>query len=368
MSDEDIGEVAEESAGEASEIGQIYLYLLKDKVTFDGALDPEANIQSKSTFKSSDFEVGDASCRFLYFQSVADRSNPSWLEFINERLPEADRVSFSATSTNPNGILFVRLDNKTFAATFGRSAVGCILKGAIVQDFGIRTAMNMCGNEEVRQTKTLSNAITTTYIDRQVNTPSDSFVFGINEAEDLRYISAHMIGNKNITLQGKESLTIKVIGSEKLSWLGLILKCREFIKKYDDTSYSTLFPNYRNFRPAPDDVSNDLDAKLIAELKAKNFSKFQFCIPDFIQDDKYSFSYTNNKSRNNKIYSHIEISQLDSHVKFDGSLAVAKLKARYVFAYSHEDDKILSHPRWSAYDCLVFESDHPNRLRKNPFI
>ena len=53
--------------------------------------------------------------------------------------------------------------------------------------------MNMCGNEEIRQTKSQSNAVTVTHIDRQVAKPSEAFAFvSLSEAEELRYISAHI--------------------------------------------------------------------------------------------------------------------------------------------------------------------------------
>ena len=113
----------------------------------------------------------------------------------------------------------------------------------MVPDFGIKTAMNMCGNEEIRQTRSQSNAITPTHIDRQVSRPSDTFVFGLSDAEDLRYISAHLKGDRNVTLQGRDHLTVKVIGSEKLTWERLINRCGDFLERYAARDYIELFPS-----------------------------------------------------------------------------------------------------------------------------
>jgi uncharacterized protein (TIGR04141 family) len=85
--------------------------------------------------------------------------------------------------------LIVNCGERVLVATFGRSASSYLEKAALEPDFGIKAAMNMCGNEEIRQTRSQSHVITPTQIDRQVGKPSDTFVFGLSEAEDLRYIS-----------------------------------------------------------------------------------------------------------------------------------------------------------------------------------
>lgn len=111
--------------------------------------------------------------------------------------------------------------------------------------------MNLCGNEAIRQTKTQSTTTTTTHIDRQVAKPSDTFVLGLSEAEDLSYISAHLKGNTRVTLQGRDSLTYKIIGEGKLSWDRLVAECHTFIAMYDSKAYVHLFSNYLNCNPPP---------------------------------------------------------------------------------------------------------------------
>jgi uncharacterized protein (TIGR04141 family) len=96
-----------------------------------------------------DFIVEDASCRFIYYETISNKLNPPWLDFINNQLTEAGPIAFESVSESPNGILFIAIGERIFAAIFGRSASSCLAKKALENDFGIKTAMNMCGNEEI---------------------------------------------------------------------------------------------------------------------------------------------------------------------------------------------------------------------------
>ncbi|MCF3595226.1 TIGR04141 family sporadically distributed protein [Rhodobacteraceae bacterium LMO-12] len=335
------------------EISQVSFFLAKPESTFDTVLDAEANPEKRDKFSQLEIEVGDASCRFIYFETTSYKKNPKWLDFVNTQIE--DKFSFSAVSKNPNGVLMVAVDNRLLVAAFGRSSASLLDKKRLENDFGIRTAMNMCGNEEIRQTKSQSNTITTTQIDRQVSRPSDSFVFGLSEAEDLKYISAHMKGNNLITLQGKDRLTIKVLGKDKLTWEKLIDQCKEFLAAYSKEDFKSQFPNYRNFSPATEEEADQLDAALLNALRNKQLDKLQLCIPEFISDDDYSFSYSNKKKQENRVYSHLDITQLYDHLDMD-KFSAKYLQNKVIYAYSLEEDRVLPYRKWSIYDCLLFEA------------
>ena len=339
---------------ENAELAQISFYLAKDQQSFGTVIDPEARIENNRAYCAHDFEVGDAKCQFIYFEKVSYKSNPPWLDFANEKIPADNKIKFASKSESANGIILINLDNKIFAATFGRSAASCLLSKVFEPDFGIMTAMNMCGNEEIRQTKSQSNTITPTHIDRQVAKPSDAFTFGLNEAEDLRYISAHIKGEKNVTLQGRDSLTIKVIGKDKLSWDKLIAQCKKFLTAYVSTEFTKLFPNYKNFKAATDAEAAVLDQELIKALKAEEFHKLNLGIPEFISDEEYSYSYTNNQKKENLIYAFLDPIQLKECFKLS-NVTIEQLQNRKIWAYEPVEDRILSYKKWYVYDCLNFE-------------
>jgi uncharacterized protein (TIGR04141 family) len=338
----------------SAEIAQISFYLGKEKQTFETIIDPEVAVSAKKAFRSHDFDAGEAKCRFLYFETVSEKKNPPWLDFANEMLPDEKKVNFKSKSDSANGILLISLHTRLFVATFGRSAGSCLHQRALEPDFGIKTAMNMCGNEEIRQTKSQSNTITPTQIDRQVAKPADSFTFGLSEAEDLRYISAHMKGDKNVTLQGRDSLTLKVIGKSKLTWVKLIAQCEKFHAEYDSKDYVKLFPNYRNFRVATDKEAETLDAEIIKTLRAGDLSKISLGIPEFVSEEDYSYAYTNHPARENIIYGFLEPRQLKECFDLP-NITISQLQNKKIFAYSPVEDRILSYKKWYVYDCISFE-------------
>ena len=345
---------------EAAEIAQISFFLAKQDTTFATVFDPNKDVLTRTDARQHSFDVDGASCQFVYFESMSTRTNPPWLDFVNENLPEDDVISFKATSRSANGILLVTISERIFAATFGRSAGGYLDKSSLEPDFGIRTAMNMCGNEEIRQTRSQSHAITPTQIDRQVGKPSDTFVFGLSEAEDLRYISAHMKGDKNVTLQGRDNLTVKVIGENKLSWETLIARCRSFLEAYGRRDYARLFPNYKNFQQVSENDASRLDQALIKLLRKQDFQHIQLGIPEFVSEEEFSFSYSNYTVKDNAIYSFLDAKQLSDHLKLK-DVTVDKLKSKHIYAYSHTEDRILPYRKWKLYHCIVFEKEIDNR-------
>jgi uncharacterized protein (TIGR04141 family) len=339
-------------AGDDSvDIAQISFYLAKPNQTFATVLSSDKE-GAREAAKQFDFQVEGAPCRFYYFQTNSKKSNPPWLDFVNDKLP--DRISFRASSESPNGILLISVDEQVFAATFGRSASSHLEETAFEPDFGIKTAMNLCGNEEVRQTRTQSNTVTPTQIDRQVGKPADTFAFGLSESEDLRYISAHIKGDKNVTLQGRNNLMVKVVGKNRLTWPLIIARCREFRDAFGKKDFATLFPNYKNFRQASPGELEALDGELLGHLKRRDFALVHLGIPEFVSEESYSFSYSNNRSRGDTIYAFLDVEQLKDHLKLD-EITVKQLKARKIYAYSHEEDRILAYRSWRLYSCIVFK-------------
>lgn len=337
-----------------AEIAQISFYLGKAGETFESVIDPENKPDGKKGFRTEDFDHGVAACRFVYFETVTKKVNPPWLDFANEKLADEKQIKFTSISDSANGILLVMLEGCLFVATFGRSASSCLNARKLEPDFGIKTAMNMCGNEEIRQTKSQSNTITPTQIDRQVAKPADAFTFGLSEAEDLRYISAHMKGDRNVTLQGRDSLTVKVVGAKKLDWDMLIGRCVEFGAAYQSTEFAKLFPNYKNFRRASDAETKALDEELVRALRASELEKVSVGIPEFLSEEEYSYSYSNHPTRENMIYAFLEPKQLKERFKLD-EVTLAQIQAKRIYAYDPLEDKILLHKRWYVYDCISFE-------------
>ncbi|RVH78230.1 hypothetical protein CN203_10925 [Sinorhizobium meliloti] len=346
--------------GAERELTQISIYLAKPETSFEDALEWDKVIK-KAKFTQADFNVSGTPCRFVYFESEAPKVNPPWLDFANEQLKAP--IVFAGISRNANALLGLTVDNRQLIAAFGRSASALLQRRKLERDFGIRTAMNLCGNEGIRQTRTQTQSLTPTLIDRQVGQPTNSFVFGLSEAEDLKSMAAHLKDNPLITLQGRDHLTFKGVGSEKLTWDKLIEHSERFLAAYAKNDFAKLFPNYRNFKAAEDEDVEVLDAELLKVLQAGDVDQIMLWIPEFLAAEEFSFSYSDHPVTENHIYAHLDPVQLKAVLKLN-QLTIKKLHDKRIWAYSHADERVLSNKWWSLYDCIIFEQT----LGKQHFI
>ncbi len=342
------------------EISQMSFFLAKPGNDFESVIVGAKELKGNLAFSQHDFKVDGSKCRFMYFETSTTKNNPKWLDFINIQI-DKNQPKFSGTARSPNGILLTHINDRVLLTTFGRASISYVLRLNLESDFGIRTSMNMCGNEEIRQTKSQNSSITTTQIDRQVSKPSDTFAFGLSESEDLKYISARMKGSPNITLQGRDRLTVKITEKDRLTWDNIITKCTEFLVAYEKEDFKKLFPNYKNFAPATEEDVKKLDVILMDVLKAKDTERLQLCIPEFVQDDDFCFTYTNKKKQDNIVYPHLDVVQLYHHLQLS-KLTSNYLKNKDIFAYSLEEDQVLSYKKWSIYSCLLFETELDDRF------
>lgn len=342
----------------ASELGQISFYLAKFDEEFDSIIKAKNLPVESETFQIRNFNVGENSARFYCIHNTRKKSdNPPWLTFINQQLNSRDScINFDTYTRRPSGLLLLELKGHILAAAFGVGGIALLDKDKCLPDFGIKVAMNMCGNQEIRQTKSRTHAYTTKIIDRQLSKPSDAFSFGLGETEFLNYISAHLKSNSNVTLQGKDSITIKIIGDKKLTWDSLMDYGEKFIDEYTNDAYKKLFPNYPNLQSVSDQLTNQLDQLLIKELIEEDFDRIHLAIPEFVPDDEYSYTYTNHQKMDNTILTHVDIHDLKSECNIAiENLTVELLKRRFVYAYSPEFAKVLEYKKWKLYDCIVAE-------------
>lgn len=351
----------------ATELGQISIYLAKEGKNFNDLINKDNLRPDGDNFKIREFKIEDVGFKFFCDQTtIRNTENPLWLNFINENIPDAkNQIHFDTYSRRPSGLLLASIEGRVLAATFGVRGGVLLEKENLLPDFGIRTAMNMCGNKELRQTKSRTHSLNTKHINRQLSKPSDAFSFGLNETEFLQYISAHLEGDEKVTLQGKDNLTIKIIGEDKLSWEKLINYGKKFIEEYRNDKYKQLFPNYPNLQDVTKEEAEELDDALVQKLVSQDHERMHLAIPEFIAEDEFSFTYNNYEERENKVFSNLDISQLKSEkiLNFD-KISIEKLKNKNVYAFSHEENRILESKKWKLYACFVAEVE----LRGNYFI
>jgi len=344
------------------ELSQIALYLAKPQQEFDDVLRPEKIKPENEQFKIRAFEIDDVEVRSYAVVNTTKKTSQPWIDFINENLDDQNKINFETFSKRPSGLILIKIDSNIFAAAFGVSGSTLLDKSKFYPDFGIKTAMNMCGNTELRQTKSHKHAIITQNINRQHSRPSESLDFGMSDTEQLNYISAQLEKDKNVTLQGKDNLNIKVIGEKKLSWSKLLEYCNDFLEQYQKDTYKELFPNFPNLQNVSEEKIEILDVKLLDNIVNRNIDNVHLSIPEFIDDSEYSFSYSNSPKRDNIIYSYIDIEHIYTNNIFReiAAITIKMLKGKSIYAYSHTQEQILPYMKWSFYHCLVAEVDYEN--------
>lgn len=335
------------------EIGQFSFYLANENETFDSVLLSDKLLEKDAALKKIDFEKDGYTARFYCFQTQTPKSVPPWLQFINSNLPDESKVTYEGSlSTNTSGVLLLECDDRVLASAFGVSGASLLNDEKFKHDFGIRTAMNMCGSEELRQAKSRVHRKTTTHIDRQVSQPSELNDLGILETEMLQYISANLKDNPTVSIQGKNNITIKVSSKKKLDWKLLTDYAKGFIAAYSKDDFKTAFPDYLNFQYVPPSMQDELDELLIADIQGKDFNRLHLAIPQFISDDEYGFCY----SLKGDAYSHLRHEDCPAFKESNvADVTIDTLKHRKVYGYSYAESKVHTFKNWSLYSCIVYE-------------
>lgn len=339
-------------------LDSISLYLANKDATFESLINENfRNRKNSDDFKTRNFKVDGSKVKFLWLRKeTKERKTPPWLDFINSQMDSPNMIiDFQPEHINSSGLLLIEISKRILVATFGYSGKSMLNDHDLVSDFGIKTAMNICGNKKIRATKSSLHSSTPQLVNRQVSKPSDSSSFGMIENEILDYLYAHIPEKLDISLIGKDSLTLKAIKEEKLNWPSLIRWGNTFIEKYEKGTYREAFPNYLDLQRATQKESEELDKKLLDAISKSN-EKTHLSIPEIIDDDKYWFTYTNNKKKDNCAHSYIDMETLKKTLKAK-DITIEKLKKKYIYAYNCESQMIMPSKKWKVYDCLIHETD-----------
>lgn len=329
--------------------------LLKKNVTDNYAKGKEVKIKYD---KDIEFDIEKVKCRFIFCKTSNPRKVPKWVSFINTKLKEEDRIKTNeyGYSQTTKSVLLLKTDSKIVVATFGFGD-SLIEKSRFCPDFGIKTAMNLCGNERVKQASMTQHKDEVQHVSRQSSKFSSFSDFDMNETDFLNYISAQM--EENLFLQGRDKITLQTKGEEEISWKNIIAYVNKFIKAYYKDDYKTLFPNYANFNQIVDiDVITNLDNILLGLIKSKQVDKIQLCVPEFINDDEFWFVYRNND---------LEVPFIQINDFYDPSrkvfncdlkdLDIRILKNTKVYPVNVAEDKVLMYKFWKVYDCIIADVD-----------
>ena len=285
-----------------------------------------------------------------------------WLAFINKGNPGGAKFNFKWTNKAPSAILVVKIiaggETSFFALTFGLAGDSFLDHEKIVHDFGIKVAMNICAENQLKRIQTSIHEAVSTQTERQISSNSSLSTFNMNaEKEFLRMLSGSSTADYPYisSFKGKESITIKVDKKYPLTWETLIPRLHELGTVASSQRYKKIFTEYDKF-PFENDPAEitKLDAKLFYEIKSKNYDKIHLSPPTFFDYDNNMFVYKD-EGDDTKYFEDLSLSDLLSFRKkdFRDGADISAIKNMRIWEYNPENGTLLS--RWSAYKCIVAE-------------
>jgi uncharacterized protein (TIGR04141 family) len=261
------------------------LFLLKDRIQNEADFLSET-AQSKlrvgSAFVSRNGELGEGSAAYLFQNPV---TAPKWLTDV----ASAFQVTGLLHTQSASCVVTFRSAGRMFAVTFG-SAWLFINPNAIVNDFGLRVALNASNDDRLRRLD-ISNlgeamkGISQSASQRKFDT------FGVDEALELvrKINGVARDGSFGSTVTGSNSLKVsKEMGLDEIPELAA-----EALTYFSSDAYkATSFRVIDNIMPVSDsDVIDRLDALLVQSI-LNNRDDFELGLPEISDADIASFRFT----------------------------------------------------------------------------
>lgn len=304
-----------------------------------------------------------AAFSFKQHQTQKNAEDIPWIRFINEGT-ENNPITFTSTNKFPCAIVALKItkeqSSKLYALTFGLGAETFIDTEKITRDFGLRVAMNICDTEKLKRIQTNIHEAVSTHSEKQISTGSNLTVFQINdEKEFLRSVTGAARQEFNFikSFTGKDSISLKLINDDPLSWETLIPKLETLGNAYDQDTYLQTFQGYSKFHFETDKNTIDrLNNIVFEKIKNQELENIHLAPPEFIDFDNRYFTYRAEGGAH-----HDDISMedfLNSRRAFSERSSIEGLKSQKIYLWSSETGQKIMH--WPVYKCLVAEVELDN--------
>ena len=284
----------------------------------------------------------------------------AWMSMVNG-LSDDINLEFSTTNKTPSAVVGIKLTkqhNKEvsfFILTFGMHTSQFINTDKLVNDFGIKVAMNICDPNELRKVNTTTHSSTSTLTDRQASRGASLDIFNIDDDKEFfRSISGYANTEYDFikSFSGRNSIQVKFNKKSLVDNDDLISTLQKLDVAYQSDSYKQNFPTYGrlDFVSDNDDIKQ-LDDLLFHKLKSKDLDSIHLS-PNFIEHDDHDFySYTESDKNEDK-YSELDINDLlNAHVKFNIKSSISTVKKWKIYS-KNDNDELDS---FNAYKCINFE-------------
>ena len=290
----------------------------------------------------------------VFFTRASDLQPPKWLSFVGPALAVKPERLLNGTT---GGVLLLRAADRVFALTFGYGR-SLIDPDAFVRDFGLRVVLNTVDAEKLRSIDHRTMEDLTVSTRRQASRPAPLNVFGLDITRDLV---------RSVTGVPRESsLGSRITGSDALACAlpvdipGLGVLCERLLSAFESDEYKKDFEFVDQLAKVREPtVLDSLTAALDRDIAAKNLTRLYLAPPEPMDWDRTA-GFTYSSSSKATIHADLDMDDFLSGLPA-GSVATAEsLRRRYIGVRFADADT--SSMRWSAFSCLVYETEVDDRL------
>ncbi|WP_372384118.1 DUF6119 family protein [Vibrio sp. BS-M-Sm-2] len=346
----------------SSKLDKMTIFRAKDSVnSFSAIFDISTEPLPRFSYQSNGYEIEG----LIKYADVGGTSKTEadypWMVMLNN-LSEDINLEFSNTNKSPSAVLCLKItrdvqDILFYVLTFGMHTSRFINSDKLVNDFGIKVAMNICDHNNLRKVNTTTHSSISTLTDRQASKGSSLDIFDINdEKEFFRAISGSTYEHYPYikSFSGKSSITVNLKKGTSVTDEGVIDILLSLEEAYDLEEYKEKFPSYGKLDYVSDDDEIDrLNTILFEQLKNNDFSNIHLSPSIILDDDISYFSYKDPDIYNSVIeFDDIAISDLvnQNHSFSKKSSIQTVIKWRIFYVNTSGDVRSMK-----AYDCLNCE-------------
>uniref|UniRef100_UPI001FD0BC32 DUF6119 family protein n=1 Tax=Vibrio hyugaensis TaxID=1534743 RepID=UPI001FD0BC32 len=282
-----------------SKLQKMTVFRGKDSVeSFSAVFDTTTESLPKFSYVSNGLDV---ECIIKYCEVGGNKKTEKdypWISMINSLNDSLD-YKFSNENKTPSAILGIRVKSENFPSkffllTFGMHTSRFINSDKLVNDFGIKVAMNICDQNKLRKVNTTTHSSVSTLTDRQASKGASLDIFDINdEKEFFRSISGLTYDDYPFikSFSGKNSISINLKKDASIDNDVLVEILMRLEHAYSLDEYRSKFPTYGRLDYVSDtDQISSLDNELFKCLKNNSLSKIHLS-PNVINDDVDFYSY-----------------------------------------------------------------------------
>ncbi len=284
----------------SSNLEKMTIFKAKPSVnSFSAIFDISTEPLPRFTYQSNGYEVeGIVKYADVGGKSKTENDYP-WMVMLNN-LSEDLNLEFSNTNKSPSAILCLKItrdvdDILFYILTFGMHTSRFINSDKLVNDFGIKVAMNICDQNNLRKVNTTTHSSVSTLTDRQASKGTNLEIFDINdEKEFFRSISGSTYEEHPYikSFSGKSSITVNLKKGTSVTDDGIVDILLRLEEAYALKRYKEKFPSYGRLDYVSDeDEIARLNGILFKLIKNGDFSSIHLS-PSIIMDENVAyFSY-----------------------------------------------------------------------------